>query len=104
MQTDTQQVRNSTRTESDDEMGFNDIVGLAANVIWLAGFILIGIGILDAYSNPAEIQYNTNGNLIIQGVIFRNFIAGIFLMGLRTIYQMLMGLVKFARRSTSRTR
>ncbi len=65
------------------------IVELIVDLAWIAGFGLIGIGVVQAFSNPAVIVEYANGTLTIQGVTFRYLLAGIFLMGWRTGYQIL---------------
>lgn len=98
--TDSETVQIRTKTISRSEMTLAELI---VDLAWIAGFVIIGIGVVQAFSNPAVIVEYANGTLTIQGVTFRYFLAGIFLMSWRTGYQILQGLLtRFAAISTKK--
>jgi hypothetical protein len=65
------------------------LLELLGAVTWIAGFAIIGIAVWTAYSTPAIIvgYAGPNGAVTIQGVEFRQVLAGFFLMSFRTVVQ-----------------
>jgi hypothetical protein len=86
------QESQETRTVSfqkEEQISGARLLELIGALAWLTGFVIIGIAVVTAYTTPARIvEYaGSNGALTIQGVEFRQILAGIFLMGFRTIVQ-----------------
>ncbi len=65
------------------------LLELVGAVAWVAGFAIIGIAVWRAYTTLAVIvgYAGPNGAVTIQGVEFRQVLAGFFLMSFRTVIQ-----------------
>lgn len=59
---------------------------IIANLLTLGGLYLFGIAILQAYNTGAIINYRADGNLIVQGVNFRNLLTALLLTGSRNYF------------------